>query len=242
MTALTQQVTSIFEIQALIQQKQELTEQECIRERRYLIFAIQPNKGDAIPARMKNTITAKKLGPNLRHFMKAKGQFFDTVELKNVPDLAAEFQEYWLDKMRDDSELAQAIRSIDGYAAIHNYIAGEVLRERHKHGSVFDAGVAYALGLSAVARENRNNAHEAIQKGFRDAGIAMQENLRNQGIRLDSRQLGALNAILDLNIQKAVDRIEQGVLSHFDEMETRMNQLINDMGGVPAIEHKEARS
>lgn len=222
---------SIFELQDMIEREGNL-------EKRAMVFAIQTNKGAAISKRVKNIISSQKLGSNLRHFITGKGRYFDKVEMTEAPAFAEEFRAYWLSK-KINPELADALHSDDGKVSIFNYISAEILRERHLHGRFASPEVAYAMGLSAIAKDSRNTSHEAIQRGFKLAALAMKDDIRSMGIRLDSRQSGVFDAILDVNIQRAIKSIEESTLRNYNFLEGQMNKLITD-AGLLQIEKDEA--
>jgi len=240
MTNLTvQDEMGLFEIEEqikaqheLLEQRKELRSRVWAEESKYIVYAIQINKGAAINKRVMNVITPQKLGSNLRHFMSQQNRFFDEVRVSEVPQIARHFRGYWVSKLDPDDKLYAAVTSDVGLQSITNYIGAEVLRERHALGRVSCPQVAHALAWGAAAREARQFSHEAIQKGFRDAGKAMQEDLRKQGIRLDARQLGAFDGILKLNIANAIDKIEQKTADRFDQLEHTINRVISQQAAL----------
>jgi len=229
MTDLAEKNVSFFELQSMIEKKELMIEREGNLEKRAMVFAIQSNKGAAISKRVKNIISSQKLGSNLRHFISGKGRYFDKVEMTEAPAFAEEFRAYWLSK-KISPELAEALHSDDGKISIFNYISAEILRERHLHGRFASPEVAYAMGLSVIAKDSRNASHESINRGFKIAASAMKQDMREMGAKFDGRQLAAFDAILSLNIQRAIKEIEESTLRNYNFLEGQMSKLITDAG------------
>lgn len=220
-------------------QARQLAAREEQQELRYVPMAVVRNKGEAIPLTVKNTLTAQKLGQNLRHYFNKTGQSFAQTDLVIVPDIAREFLEYWRSKLGEsgkDKDLLDILSSPDALQGIENYLAAEILRERSKLGLIMNGQARFVLACVEMYRENRSNCHEAIQKGFNDASQHIRSEFARHGIRFDGRQQAQLDTIININIQKAIENLESRFLSLFDRQQQEMLSHLSryDEGGNEA--------
>lgn len=228
-------------------QAQQLAEREMRQEMRYTPLAVTQNKGEVIPLTIKNTLTAQKLGQNLRHYFRLTGRDFVQTDLVNVPEIANRFADHWRKKLTDngkDQELLDILATREGMQGVENYLAAEILRERSKAGMIMNKQARFILACVEMYRENRSNCHEAIQKGFKDANAMIRQEFARHGIRFDGRQQAALDAIININVQKAVDALEGRFLSLFDKQQQKLLAELAkyDQEELAAIEYQGGKA
>jgi hypothetical protein len=196
----------------------------------YLPTASVINKGDVIPPHLRKILSANKISANLKKYMEIQGRPALSIDLSEVAKFAREFIEYWKAKIgeKKEDQLASILVSEEGILTVEKYIAGEIIRARYATDMMMSDKSKFIVGCIEMYRTNRAQCHESIQSGFKIANKQIKDEFSRNGIRLDGRQQATIDTIININVQKAVDRMESQFLALFQKQQEELFQKLLD--------------